>query len=270
MKKLLTLFSGAALVCAIFTSCVSIFGTYKKVHIRSTPLGASIYRDDGKYIGQTPFLYKGKAHHNFYLSMNGYEDASIYTESKFNPLYLANVILMPYGFFEFNNATTFKKKESYYNVTMISKPTQKYNPSYTTSPSRSSSTYSSGSTYSPGLNSGSIQSNERIYGSYLYYKETDDCVEGVVVYEGEDDYYIVETKRGYTILERYSGSLYEGNRVRGELNRYGSKYLINRNNNSEVKVYIEDYALSDDDAVEWMGKNKHLNNRDQEAYDRNN
>ena len=92
----------------------------------------------------------------------------------------------------------------------------------------------------------------------------------MVVYEGEDDYYIVETKRGYTILERYSGSIYEGNRVRGELNRYGAKYLINRNNNSEVKVYIEDFALSDDDAIEWMGKNEHLNKRDQEAYDNNN
>lgn len=130
--------------------------------------------------------------------------------------------------------------------------------------------YSSGSTYSPDLNSGNIQSNERIYGNYTYYEETDDCVEGVVVYEGEDDYYIVETKRGYTILERYSGSIYEGDRVRGELNRYGAKYLINRNNNSEVKVYIEDFALSDDDAIEWMGKNEHLNKRDQEAYDNNN
>ena len=134
MKKLAALLSMVVLIGAIFSGCVSIFGTYKKVHIRSTPSGASIYRDDGKYIGQTPFLYKGKAHHNFYLSMNGYEDAGIYTDSKFNPLYLANIILIPYGFFEFNNATTFKEKESFYNITLKSKPTPQYTPTYTTTP----------------------------------------------------------------------------------------------------------------------------------------
>ena len=97
MKKLAALLSMVVLIGAIFSGCVSIFGTYKKVHIRSTPSGASIYRDDGKYIGQTPFLYKGKAHNNFYLSMNGYEDAGIYTDSKFNPLYLANIIRIDTG-----------------------------------------------------------------------------------------------------------------------------------------------------------------------------
>lgn len=120
-------------------------------------------------------------------------------------------------------------------------------------------TYPSNPSYSPNLNGGSSSSGERIYYSnYPNYEETDDCVEGVVVYEGDDDYYIVETRRGYTILERYSGSLYEGNKVRGELNRYGHKYLINRSRDSEVKVYIEDFALSDDDAVKWMGDNDHL------------
>ena len=126
----------AVLVCTIFSSCVSMFGIYKKVYISSTPSGAFIYRDDGEYVGQTPFLYEGKAHHNFYLSMNGYEDAGIYTESKFNPLYLANIILIPYGFFETNNATTFKEKESYYNITLKPKPVQTYTPTYTTVPAR--------------------------------------------------------------------------------------------------------------------------------------
>lgn len=124
----------AIIIGSIFSSCVSILGSYKKVHISSYPSGASIYRDDGEYIGQTPFLYRGKAHHNFYLTMSGYEDAAIYTESKFNPLYLANIIVIPYGFFEFNNATTFKEKESYYNVTLQAKPTPSYTPSYTPTP----------------------------------------------------------------------------------------------------------------------------------------
>ena len=128
-------------------------------------------------------------------------------------------------------------------------------------------------TYSlPSVSSGSIHSDERIYGNYSNYsnyEETDDCVEGVVVYEGDDDYYIVETRKGYTVLERYSGRLDEDDKVRGELNRYNFKYLINRNKSSEVRVYIEDYMLSDERALEWLGEHGHLKSRDQEAYDYN-
>jgi len=128
---------------------------------------------------------------------------------------------------------------------------------------------SSAPTYNPSINSSNIQSDGRLYGNFSNYEETNDCVEGVVVYEGRDDYYIVETRKGYTVLERYSGRLDEDDKVRGELNRYNFKYLINRNKDSEVKVYIEDYMLSDDKALEWMGENNHLKSRDQEAYDYN-
>jgi len=134
-------------------------------------------------------------------------------------------------------------------------------------------TYPSNPSYSPNLSGGSIHSEERItgnYSNYSNYAETDNCVEGVVVYEGDDDYYIVETRKGFTVLERYSGRLDEGDKVRGELNKYNFKYLINRNRSSEVKVYIEDYMLSDDDAVKWLGKNNHLKSGDQRAYDANN
>ena len=122
----------------------------------------------------------------------------------------------------------------------------------------------------PSVGSATFHSNESIYSDYYNYEETSDCVEGVVVYEGDDDYYIVETRRGYTVLERRYGSLYEGHKVRGELNRSGTKYLINRNRDSEVRVCIEDYALSEDDAIEWMGENDHLKYDDQRAYDANN
>lgn len=120
------------------------------------------------------------------------------------------------------------------------------------------------------LNSSNIHSNERIYGNFYNYKETNDCEEGVVVYEGDDDFFIVETRKGYTVLEVYSGILYEGDKVRGELNKYFFKYLVNRNRNSEVRVYIEDYMLSDDRALEWLGKHDHLKSDDQDAYDANN
>lgn len=121
--------------------------------------------------------------------------------------------------------------------------------------------------YTPVISSGTLHSHESIYGNYSYYEETSDCVEGVVAYEGDDDFYIVETRKGYTVLEVYSGILYEGDKVRGELNKYGFKYLINRNRDSEVKVHIEDYMLSDSNALEWLGKNDHLNDKDQRVYD---
>lgn len=119
-------------------------------------------------------------------------------------------------------------------------------------------------------NNGNAQSDERVYSDFDNYEETDDCVEGEVVYEGEGDYFIVETRKGYTVLERRSGRLSEGHKVRGELNKYRFKYLYNRNRESEVRVYIEEYKLSEESALEWMGEHDHLKSRDQEIYDKMN
>lgn len=122
MKKLSLLLAVLLIFSISLSSCVSLFGTYRKVHISSYPSGASVYRDDGKYVGETPLVYKGKAHHNFSLSKDGYWGECISPESKFNPLYLANIILIPYGFLEFNNVYTFKKRESYYSATLKPRP----------------------------------------------------------------------------------------------------------------------------------------------------
>ena len=105
--------------------------------------------------------------------------------------------------------------------------------------------------------------------SYVNYEETSDCVDGIVVYEGENDYYIVETRKGCSIVERYSGRLNEGDKVRGELNEYNYHYLINFENDSETKIYVEDYMLSDDRAIEWMGEHRQLKVEDQRQYDLN-
>lgn len=117
------------LVCLTLSGCVSMFGTKKKVYINSTPSNASVYRDDGTYVGRTPVVYKGKAHHNFILTKDGYLDCKLYTTKKFNPLYLGNIILMPYGFFEFNNANTFK--DTNYSITLTPKPKTEPKPTYT-------------------------------------------------------------------------------------------------------------------------------------------
>ena len=123
---------------------------------------------------------------------------------------------------------------------------------------------------SPNIGSGSIHSDERIYGDFYNYKETNDCEEGVVVYEGRGCYYIVETRKGYTVLEDYSGSLYEDAMLRGELNQYNYKYIINRNGNQEIKVYIYDYMLSGEKALNWLGEHGKLKSKDQNVYDANN
>ena len=103
---------------------------------------------------------------------------------------------------------------------------------------------------------------------YHNYEETPSCEDGVVVYEGRGGFFVIETRRGFTVLETYSGYLCEGDKVRGELNKYNFRYIIKTRNDSEVRVYIDDYMLSGDRALEWLGEHNHLKYDDQEAYDR--
>lgn len=116
----------------------------------------------------------------------------------------------------------------------------------------------------------SEESNHNNRRQYSNYEETDDCVDGVVVYEGSGDYYIIETRRGLTVCETYSGWLSEGDNVRGELNKYNFKYILNKNRDSEFKIYIEDYMLSEESALKWLGEHDHLKSSDQDYYDSNN
>ena len=46
-----------------------------------------------------------------------------------------------------------------------------------------------------------------------------------------------------------------------------SGYFINLNRDSEVKLYIEDYMLTQERAVEWMGEHNKLKYSDQSSYD---
>lgn len=116
----------------------------------------------------------------------------------------------------------------------------------------------------------SFSSTQEERSKYDNYEETSSCVDGIVVYEGRSDYFIVETQRGYTVLETHGGFLSNGDRIRGELNSYNFKYIIKTRSDSEVRVYIEDYMLSKDRAVEWLGRHNKLKYSDQEIYDNNN
>lgn len=92
-----------------------------------------------------------------------------------------------------------------------------------------------------------------VVSAYDNYKEDSSCVDGVVVYEGKDDVYVIETRRGYTIAERYNGAyLKVGDKVRGPLHKFSFKYLLKKKGEREIRVYIEDYMMSEDEVNEWL------------------
>lgn len=66
------------------------------------------------------------------------------------------------------------------------------------------------------------------------------------------DYYLIEDSSGsYTLAEWYGGSTaYEGNVLVGELHSYGFKDLYNITRDTNTRVWIEDYLLSEDSAAE--------------------
>lgn len=210
---------------------------------------------NGIYVGVYGFYYKGKRYCCWMSKGKGIDEDYIYRE------------------YESDNSSSEDTQKEGDNIDhSVSSNMYQHIPSSTNIYSYTSTTSPNQYGGSVNINSGSIHSEERITGSYSnysHYEETDYCVEGVVVYEGTGDYYIVETRKGCTVLERYSGVLNEGDKVRGELNRYNSKYLINRNRNTEVRVYIEDYMLSEDDALEWLGEHDRLKYDDQKKYDYN-
>lgn len=89
------------------------------------------------------------------------------------------------------------------------------------------------------------------------YKTTIDDIQGEVIWEGKNcDFYIVETRRYFVLVELYRGRLDDGDKVEGELHRYGFKYLKNLKKDSEIKVYIENYWRSKETCFEWLKDNK--------------
>lgn len=79
--------------------------------------------------------------------------------------------------------------------------------------------------------------------------------EGVVVLERTPscDEFVVETNRGYTLLEWYGGviAIYEGDSVYGDLHSYGMKdiYIAGR---GEMRVWVDDYMTGKDKALSFF------------------
>lgn len=78
------------------------------------------------------------------------------------------------------------------------------------------------------------------------------AAKGQVVAE-KGDYYIIDTGSSYTLMEWYGGGvLYQGNNIVGDLNSYGFKEIYNTTRGCETRVYIENYLLDEEDAIEQL------------------
>lgn len=63
------------------------------------------------------------------------------------------------------------------------------------------------------------------------------------------DYFLVETNKGFALLESYGGNdPDEGDKLVGNFESYGFKRIRNDTADRELKAWVEDYWLSEDDA----------------------
>jgi len=78
------------------------------------------------------------------------------------------------------------------------------------------------------------------------------AAKGEVVYKKSGcDYFIVETNIGYAILEWYGGNdPDEGDIIVGNFESYGFEDIYNLPADSDLRVWVEDYWLSWEDALE--------------------
>ncbi len=73
----------------------------------------------------------------------------------------------------------------------------------------------------------------------------------VVHYKSGCDYYIVDASMGFALLEWYGGNdPSEGDTLVGDFDGYGMKEIYNISAGSETQVWVEDYMLSKDSAIE--------------------
>lgn len=78
----------------------------------------------------------------------------------------------------------------------------------------------------------------------------------VVFYKSGCDYFIAEGLKGYYLLEWHGGyDPSDGDTIIGEISRYGFKKVYYPRQQREGKLYVEDYDLSKDSAIEkWIDK----------------
>lgn len=82
-------------------------------------------------------------------------------------------------------------------------------------------------------------------------------VAGCVVY-ADSDYVVIYTEMGYSVGELYGGFylLGEEDMVVGDLNTYGFTDVYCPDKDRSAQVYIDDWMLDKDDALEWLFEKK--------------
>ena len=77
---------------------------------------------------------------------------------------------------------------------------------------------------------------------------------GTVVYkQGGCDYFVVETSSGFDVLEWYGGyDPDKGDLLVGKFHEYGMKEIYDQTSDSSLKIWVEDYDLSKESALEKM------------------
>lgn len=78
------------------------------------------------------------------------------------------------------------------------------------------------------------------------------AAKGEVVYRNSGcDYFVVETFAGYALLEWYGGNdPSEGDTLVGDFESFGSKDIFNLSADEELRVWVQDYWMSKEDALE--------------------
>jgi hypothetical protein len=86
-----------------------------------------------------------------------------------------------------------------------------------------------------------------VFGSIQAY-----AARGTLVFRtGGCDYFVVETSKGYDVLEWYSGhDPDKGDLIVGDFEHYGFKTVYDESADREIRVWVEDYWLSKEDALE--------------------
>lgn len=78
------------------------------------------------------------------------------------------------------------------------------------------------------------------------------AAKGIVIHE-KGNYCVVDTGCWCSVVEWYGGSIpFEGDKLVGDLDSYGFKDLYNISRRQETRVYVEDYLLDEDDAIEMV------------------
>jgi len=85
------------------------------------------------------------------------------------------------------------------------------------------------------------------------------AVKGVVVYiKSGCSYFIVETPLGYALLEWYGGNTpSRGDVLVGDYESYGMKDIYNITQDSETKVWVDNFWMSKDRVIERYYKKCH-------------